>query len=43
MGFVERENLERLRALAQVELYDRQCWKPTRNALGFYATPGPPN
>jgi hypothetical protein len=35
--FIEKENLERLRALAQVELYERQRWKPNRRALGFYA------
>lgn len=42
LGSVETENLERLRALTQVELYECQHWKPTRTALGFYA-PGSPN
>jgi hypothetical protein len=42
MGSVERENLERLRAMTQVELSECQRWKPTRTALGFYA-PGSPN
>jgi hypothetical protein len=34
---VKRDILERLRALAQLELYERQRWKPPRKALGFYA------
>ena len=41
IGSVERENLERLRALIQVELYECQRWKPTRTTLGFYATRSP--
>ena len=41
MSLVQRENLERLRAVAQMELYERGRWKPTRKSLGFYA-PGSP-
>jgi hypothetical protein len=41
MGLVQRENLERLRAVAQMELYECQRWKPARKSLGFYA-PGSP-
>jgi hypothetical protein len=41
MGLVQRGNLERLRAVAQMELYECQRWKPTRKYLGFYA-PGSP-
>jgi hypothetical protein len=41
IGLVQRENLERLRAVAQMELYERQRWKPVRRSLGFYA-PGSP-
>jgi hypothetical protein len=41
IGFIERENLGRLRALAEVELYKLQRWKPTRRALGFYAPRSP--
>jgi hypothetical protein len=41
MGLIQRENLERLRAVAQMELYEGQRWKPTRKSLGFYA-PGSP-
>jgi hypothetical protein len=37
----QREILERLRAVAQMELHERQRWKPTRRSLGFYA-PGSP-
>jgi hypothetical protein len=42
MNLAERENLKRLLAFAQVELYECPRWKPTRAALGFYA-PGSPN
>ena len=41
MGLVQREKLERLRAVAQMELYECQRWKPTRKSLGFYS-PGSP-
>jgi hypothetical protein len=41
MGLVQREHLERLRAVAQMELSECQRWKPTRKSLGFYA-PGSP-
>lgn len=34
---IEQANLDRLQALAQVELYERPRWKPIRRALGFYA------
>jgi hypothetical protein len=37
LGSVEREKLDRLRALTQVELYECQRWKPIRSALGFHA------
>lgn len=33
-----RENLERIRAVTQAELHERQRWKPNRTALGFYTT-----
>ncbi|KIM96022.1 hypothetical protein OIDMADRAFT_59109 [Oidiodendron maius Zn] len=42
IGPIERENLERLKALTQVELDECTRWKPTRIAVGFYA-PGSPN
>ena len=42
IGSIERENLERLKALAQVELHECPQWKPTRIPIGFYA-PGSPN
>jgi hypothetical protein len=42
MSLIEKENLERLQALVQIELYECQRWKPTRAALGFYA-PGSSN
>jgi hypothetical protein len=41
MGLVQRENLERLRAVAQMELYECQRWKPSREFWGFYL-PGSP-
>ncbi len=41
ISLAQRENLERLRAVAQMELYERQRWKPTRKSLDFYAL-GPP-
>ncbi|RDL31381.1 uncharacterized protein BP5553_09590 [Venustampulla echinocandica] len=40
LNVVESQNLERLRALAQFELYERERWKPTRKgpnaSNGFY-------
>lgn len=41
LSFVQRQNLERLRAVAQMELYECQRWKPSRKSLGFYS-PGSP-
>jgi len=41
LGLMQRENLERLWAVARMELYDCQRWTPTRKSLGFYA-PGSP-
>lgn len=42
MRWFQRESLERLREVAQMELYERQRWKPTQRSLGFYAS-GSPN
>lgn len=42
IGFIERKNLELLKALAHVELHECPRWKPTRIPIGFYA-PGSPN
>jgi hypothetical protein len=41
-GSIQRENLERLQVVAQMELYECQRWKLTRRPLGFYA-PGSPD
>jgi hypothetical protein len=41
LSFVQRESLERLRAVAQVELYERQRWKSTRKSSGFYSLGSP--